>query len=110
ASRASSFSMTPTPPLSALFPTRRSSDLLPPGGRGGGQGHPRHVPRPPVRQGGDVRLLRAGAVTGDPRRAAGARGGDRPGARPALDRKTTRLNSTPCPISDPVCSSTQHTL
>ena len=54
---------------------------LPPRGRGGGQGHQGHVPGAPVRQGGDVRLLRAGAVGRVPRAAAGLRRGDRPGAR-----------------------------
>ena len=36
-------------------------DVLPARGRSGRQGHARHVPRPPVRQGRDVRLLRARA-------------------------------------------------
>ena len=45
----------------APAPLRRVLDLLPPRGRRGRQGHARDVPRAPVRQGRDVRVLRARA-------------------------------------------------
>ena len=45
----------------AAAPLRRVLDVLPPRGGRGRQGHARHVPRAPVRQGRDVRLLRARA-------------------------------------------------
>ena len=41
----------------AAAPLRRLLDQLPPRGRRRRQGHARHVPRPPVRQGRDVRLI-----------------------------------------------------
>ena len=44
----------------AAAPLRRVLDVLPPRGGRGRQGHARDVPRAPVRQGRDVRLLRAG--------------------------------------------------
>ena len=56
-------------------------DLLPPGGRGGGQGHTRDVPRPPVQQGRDVRLRGAEHVVGRARALARSRGAVPPGAR-----------------------------
>ena len=43
----------------AAPPLRRVLDVLQAGGRRSRQGHARHVPCPPVRQGGDVRVLRA---------------------------------------------------
>ena len=45
---------------------RRPVALLPHRGRGRRPRHPRAVPRPPVHQGRDVRLLHAGAERGDP--------------------------------------------
>ena len=54
------------------------------------QGHARHVPRAPVRQGRDVRLLRAGGLAGRARAAARDRGGARPGARAAVPRRQHR--------------------
>ena len=53
---------------------RRLLDVLPPRGRRGREGHARHVPRPPVQQGRDVRLRRAGDVVGRARAHARARG------------------------------------
>ena len=46
----------------AAAPLRRVLDVLPTRGRCGGQGHAWDVPRAPVRQGRDVRLLRAGSL------------------------------------------------
>ena len=46
----------------AAAPLRGLFDLLPARGGGGREGHARHVPRPPVRQGRDVRVLPAGGV------------------------------------------------
>ena len=43
---------------------RRVLDVLPPRGRHVRQGHGRHVPRAPVRQGGDVQLRDAGGRHG----------------------------------------------
>ena len=62
---------------------RRVLDVLSARGGGGGEGHPRDVPRAPVRQGRDVRLLRAGRIARRARAAARDRGGARAGARPA---------------------------
>ena len=49
----------------AAAPLRRVLDLLPPRGGRRRQRHARHVPRAPVRQGRDVRLLRARATSRD---------------------------------------------
>ena len=65
---------------------RRAVALLPHGGRRRRPRHPRTVPRPPVHQGRDVRLLHAGAERGDPPGDQGDRGGDLPGAGPRLPR------------------------
>ena len=46
----------------AAAPLRRLLDLLPPRGGRGRQGHAGDLPRPPVRQGRDVRLLRAAST------------------------------------------------
>ena len=54
----------------AAAPLRRLLDLLSPRGRRGRQGHPRHLPRAPVRQGRDVLLRRAGGRAGRARAAA----------------------------------------
>ena len=51
-----------------------------------GQGHARDVPRPPVQQGGDVRLRRAGDVVGRARAHARPGGAVPPGARPPVSR------------------------
>ena len=52
----------------------------------GRQGHPGHLPGPPVRQGGDVQLLRAGQVAGGARLHALRGGGGPAGAGPPLPR------------------------
>ncbi len=54
------------------LPLRRDLDLLPARGRRGRQGHPRDLPRPPVRQGRDVLVLRAGRVASPSTRACSA--------------------------------------
>ena len=64
---------------------RRLVHLLPTRGRLVRQGHPRHHPRPPVRQGGDVRLLPPG----------GRRGRARPPAR--LGARVRRRPRDPVP-------------
>ena len=77
-------------PRRAAAALRRVLDVLPPRGRRGGQGHARDVPRAPVRQGRDVRLLRAGCLARGARAPARDRGGARPGARPSLSRAQHR--------------------
>ena len=66
-------------PRRAAAPLRRLLDLLSARGGSGGQGHARHVPRPPVQQGRALRLLRAGGVARGARPAARDRGGARAG-------------------------------
>ena len=61
---------------------RRLLDLLPPRGRGGRQGHPRHLPRAPVRQGRDVQLRRARTSPG---RSTSASSRSRRGSSAALE-------------------------
>ncbi len=65
---------------------RRALALLPHRGRRGRPGQPRALPRPPVHQGRDVRVHHAGSLGRDPRRDAGDRGGDLPGAGHSLSR------------------------
>ena len=73
---------------------RRAVALLPHRGRGRRPRHPRAVPRPPVHQGGDVRLLHPGAERGDP-----------PGDPGASRRRSSRgwgcptTSSTPAPAT-----------
>ena len=65
-------------------PLRRVLLLLPAGGGHLRQGHPGHLPGPPVRQGGDVQLRPPGHELGRARSHAGHRGVDRRRARPSL--------------------------
>ncbi len=65
---------------------RRLLAVLPPRGRRGRQGHPRHLPRAPVRQGRDVRVRPPGGVRRRARAPARDRGGADAGAGPALPR------------------------
>ena len=74
----------------AAAPLRRLLAVLPPRGGRRGQGHARHLPRPPVRQGRDVRVRRARGVGGRARAAAGHRGGDPQRARHPLPRRRHR--------------------
>ena len=69
---------------------RRLLALLPARGRCGRQGHARHLPRAPVRQGRDVQLRRAGRVSGRARAHPRDRGGDPDGAGAALPRRQHR--------------------
>ena len=78
-------------------PLRRVLALLPARGGRRGQGHARHLPRAPVRQGRDVRVRRAGGVGGRARAAAGDRGGDPAGAR----RSRTAWSTSPSTTSAP---------
>ena len=55
---------------------RRLLALLPPRGRRRRQGHARHLPRAPVRQGRDVQLRRARGLRRRARADPGDRGGD----------------------------------
>ena len=75
---------------SASAPLRGLLDLLPPRGRRRRQGHARHVPRPPVRQGRDVRLLPPRGLVGGARPPARDRGGARRRAGPPLPRRQHR--------------------
>jgi hypothetical protein len=63
---------------------QRLLHLLPPRGRRRRARHARDLPRPPVRQGRDVLVRRAGAVRGRARTAAGDRGADPRRARDPL--------------------------
>ena len=62
-------------------------DVLPSRGRHVRQGHGRDVPRPPVRQGGDVLVRATRGLVGRARVHGGDRGGDRRRPRPALPRR-----------------------
>ena len=68
-------------------PLRRVLDVLPSRGRHVRQGHGRDVPRPPVRQGGDVLVRATRGLVGRARVHGGDRGGDRRRPRPALPRR-----------------------
>ena len=70
----------------AAAPLRRDLDLLPARGRRRRQGHPRDLPRPPVRQGRDVLVRPPRRGPGRARAAPRDRGGDPPGARDSLPR------------------------
>ena len=74
----------------AAAPLRRLLPLLPPRGRRRRQGHARHLPRAPVRQGRDVQLRRAGGVGGRARADPRDRGVDPAGARDPLPRRQHR--------------------
>ena len=63
---------------------RRLLAVLSPRGRGRRQGHPRDLPRAPVRQGGDVQLRRPRGLARRARADPGDRGGAAAGARAAL--------------------------
>ena len=75
---------------------RRVLDVLPARGGRCRQGHARHVPRAPVRQGRDVRVLRARHVARRARAAARDRGGARAGARAAVPRAEHRGRRPRC--------------
>ena len=77
-------------PRRAAAPLRGHLDLLPPRGGRRRQGHARHLPRPPVRQGGDVLVRRAGARRRGARAAARDRGGDPRRARAPVPRREHR--------------------
>ncbi len=62
---------------------------LPARGRRRGARHARHVPRPPVQQGRDVRVHPPGRLVGRVRAARRDRGVARPGARAAVPRAST---------------------
>ena len=68
----------------AAAPLRGLLHLLSARGRSGGQGHARDLPRPPVRQGGDVLVRSPRGVCGGARAHAGDPGADPPGARDPL--------------------------
>ena len=70
----------------AAAQVRRPVALLPHGGRGAGPGHARPLPRAPVHEGRDVRVLHAGAERGDSPGNPRHRGGDLPGTGPAVPR------------------------
>ena len=65
----------------AAAPLRRLLAVLPPRGRRRRQGHARHVPRPPVQQGGAVLALPARELVGRARAPAREHRGARAGAR-----------------------------
>ena len=87
-------SSTPARPAAAL---RRLLDLLPPRGRRRRPRHPRHLPRPPVRQGRDVLVRRARGVRRRARAPAGDRGADPRRARDPLPGRRTSPSATSAP-------------
>ncbi len=68
-------------------PLRGVLDVLPSRGRHVREGHGRDVPRPPVRQGGDVLVRATRGLLGRARAHGRDRGGDRRQPRPALPRR-----------------------
>ena len=75
-------------------PLLRRLVVLPPRGRRRRQGHPRHLPHAPVREGRDVLVLPSRPLLGGARAAPLDRGGAGPGARPALPGEEHRRRAT----------------
>ena len=77
-------------PRPAAAPLRRLLDVLPARGRHVRQGHARHLPRAPVRQGRDVLVLRPDRLVGRARADPGDRAAADRRARPAVPRRQHR--------------------